>query len=660
MGMREFNRFGYYSAATWFRLLSAGIIFFALIQFLALALSLTRTIISQPVALAILGVAAGGAFGLDRFFHRRETGHPVDCEDSMPSAGIFKWLVPLLLFLLGFTVINAYLHPFIFADCAIYHLPTIHYWGEKGFIHWVDLQPSEIYYTDSFINGYPKAAELMGFVTIHATGIAGLVHLLNAWFLMLGISGVAFMARQFGASAGGSLAAGLLYALVPANMQQLNGTYVDSAFASAVVALFAVMVHFAVNKSGKFMPWYSAIVFGACAGLVLGIKGSGPLPVGLAGTAALILLVLPWKGLSLEARRAARCRAFAWLTTVLTVAFLVGGYWYVRNLVHTGNPLYPVAVKIGNFVKLPGFSRDSVMNEAANIPQATAGWSDRARVVYNWMQGGPAHWPFSVCSVSGRLGGLGLIWLLGCCPAFLLIYFAFRKNRQTPGLTRALGALIITTAAIFLLTPMHWWARYTIWLLGAGLPCLVVVLERIWSGRFRKWGLFWSALLFLVFLVETLVGAGWLACASPVDWYGGSAVPPRAMLSLDRLSWNRPFTSIDNTNSGSIYRELSGNFQAAAIGPLNIWKGLSGPMMGMFGTICDPLGRRPVFLMGRESIRYPKKNRIFLQKHNIRYVIWDATEKCPPAFKKLSTRQEEIGPFRYFVFDPLTTEPPDK
>jgi hypothetical protein len=660
MGMRKFTRFGYYSAATWFRLLSAGIIFFALIQFLTIALSLTRTIISQPLALAIFGVSAGGAFGLDRFFHRRQVGCPVDCEDSTPSPGIFKWLIPLLLLLLGFTIAIAYLHPYIFADCAIYHLPAIHYWGEKGFIHWVAPKPSAIYYTDSFINGYPKAAELIGFVTIHATGVAGLVHLLNVWFLMLGISGVAFMARQFGASAGASLAAGLLYALAPVNMQQLNGTYVDSAFASAVVALLAILVHFAANKSGKFLPLYTAIVFGACAGLVLGIKGSGPLPVGIAGAAALVLLVLHWKGLPFDARREVRCRALVWLPTVFTVAFLIGGYWYIRNFVYTGNPIYPVAVKIGNIIQFPGFPRDLVMNEAANIPQVTAGWSDWARVVYNWMQGGPTHWPFSVCSVSGRLGGLGLIWLLGCFPAILLLFFIVRKNRQTSGLTRALGALVITTTAIFLLTPMHWWARYTLWLLGAGLPCLVVVLERIWSGRLRKWGIIWSGLLFFVFLVETLVGAGWLACADPVDWYGGATFPPRAKISINRLSWSRPFTSLDNTNSGYIYRELSSNFQATAIGPLTEIKVLSGPMMGVFGTICDPLGRRPVFFLDRESILNPEKISIFLQNHNIRYVIWDATMKCPPEFERLSTRMEEIGQFRYFVFDRLTTKPPNK
>ena len=159
------------------------------------------------------------------------------------------------------------------------------------------------------------------------------------------------------------------------------------------------------------------------------------------------------------------------------------------------------------------------------------------------------------------------------------------------GLPRALGALVITTTAIFLMTPMHWWARYTLWLLGAGLPCLVVVLERIWSGRFRKWGIIWAALLFLLFLVETLVGAGWLASASPIDWYGGLApFPPNAKIFLNRLTWNRTVTSIDKNNSGSIYRELSSNSHAAVIGPLNKWNGLATPMMGMFGMLCDPLG----------------------------------------------------------------------
>jgi hypothetical protein len=168
-------------------------------------------------------------------------------------------------------------------------------------------------------------------------------------------------------------------------------------------------------------------------------------------------------------------------------------------------------------------------------------------------------------------------------------------------------------------------------------------------------------MLFLAFLIETLVGAAWLACASPNDWYGGLApFPPQAMISGNRLTWNRTVTSIDKSNSGSVYRELRSNSQAAAIGPLNVWQGFSSPMMGMFGMLCDPLGRRPVFLMDRRYIRNPKLNRIFLQEKNVRYLIWDATVKCPPLFETLSSRHEKIGPFRYFVFDWSTRRSPDE
>jgi hypothetical protein len=103
---------------------------------------------------------------------------------------------------------------------------------------------------------------------------------------------------------------------------------------------------------------------------------------------------------------------------------------------------------------------------------------------------------------------------------------------------------------------------------------------------------------------------------------------------------------------------MSQNFQAAAIGPLDELKILSGPMMGAFGTICDPMGRRPVFFLDQETILNPKKIRNFLQNHNIRYVIWDAMLRCPPIFKKLSSRHETIGSFRYFIFDRLMTLPP--
>ena len=70
---------------------------------------------------------------------------------------------------------------------------------------------------------------------------------------------------------------------------------------------------------------------GACFGLLVGVKFYA---LGYAAV-ALVTLVgwLAWaRGI-----RAALIAAGVWLLA----GFCFGGYWYARNLVHTGNPLYP-------------------------------------------------------------------------------------------------------------------------------------------------------------------------------------------------------------------------------------------------------------------------------------------------------------------------------
>ena len=640
------------TAESLFRQLSSGIVFLSWIQVLTIALSLFHVVISQSVALAVLLGSAGGTWGLGRFFCQRRGDDPTGMDSTPLVARAYRWAIAFLLLLLGLAVVNAYLHPYLFADCAIYHLPAIHFWGERGFVHWIHMKPSELFYTDWFINGYPKGAELMAFVVIRATGIAGLVHLLNVWFLGLGISGVAFISRRLGVSAAGSLVAGLVFALAPVNLQQMNGTYVDSAFSSAIVALFAMLVALATDGVESRQYWYRAVVFGACAGLVLGIKGSGPLPVGSVGIAAVILLGRRMRGLPVEERRQARLRLAGWLLVVLGVALVVGGYWYVRNVIHMGNPLYPLAVRIGSFLRLPGLTPEFVLNEAANIPMATAGWPDWLRVLYVWGQGGLAHWPLSLCSVSGRLGGLGLIWLLGCLPAMAISVLPAKRTGGMAEARKPAIVLLVTASFIFLLTPMHWWARYTLWLLGVGLPCLFVVLERKGSGRRHRWVSSWAGLLALAFLLETLTGLSWIACAEPVDWYGGlAAFPSQAKISARQLSWARPVIPVKADDRGAVFGELSREPRATAIGPLNGWKVLSDPLMGVFGVICDPLGRRPVFLLDQERIFNPRKMRVFLQKNDVRHVVWDAQVKCPPMFERLARKKEETGALRYFSFD---------
>jgi hypothetical protein len=211
----------------------------------------------------------------------------------------------------------------------------------------------------------------------------------------------------------------------------------------------------------------------------------------------------------------------------------------------------------------------------------------------------------------------------------------------------------LVTAIAFLLTPMHWWARYTLWILGLGLPCLAWALEQRRPFRAQRWAGAWMVLLLFLFLAELLAGFGWVAGADPVDWYGCDPFPPRPKIAMNRLSWYRPFAAIDVDNGSEICREILAGRDPVAIGPLEDNGLLSGSMMGMFGALCDPSGRRPVLLLKPKQLTTRDELGRFLRRYRIRYIVWDIEGLFPQPLREMTTpRRERKGSFRYYEVDP--------
>ena len=95
----------------------------------------------------------------------------------------------------------------------------------------------------------------------------------------------------------------------------------------------------------RVLHWSVAICFvlALLSGLAIGIKVSA-LP-----TAVIVFALTAWRA----GAPGSRGRAAVRVALVFAVAWTVtGGYWYVRNTIHTGNPLYPAA-----FLGWPGAAR---------------------------------------------------------------------------------------------------------------------------------------------------------------------------------------------------------------------------------------------------------------------------------------------------------------
>lgn len=174
---------------------------------------------------------------------------------------------------------------------------------------------------------YPANSEVL-----HAVGMLGfdrdiLSPLLNLGWLVGALLAAWCIGRPFGV-APLSLAAAAIALDVGAFADQAGearNDIVGTFFLLAAVAIALNAHPLWPREGGRFRRWGPALVAGLALGFAAGTKLNFLLP------AAVLVFGLTWL-----APHAARLRALA---VVGLPALAAGGYWYLRNLVHTGNPL---------------------------------------------------------------------------------------------------------------------------------------------------------------------------------------------------------------------------------------------------------------------------------------------------------------------------------
>jgi len=147
--------------------------------------------------------------------------------------------------------------------------------------------------------------------------------------------GVYFLARQLGAgtSPAASLCAVPVFFLGPLRGQVLSAD-VDAWMISFFVAALALLVHYL--RTAKTA---SIMLAGVATGLAAGTKTLG---------LSLALLLLAVATVLVFARRNPRH-----LAVFLLLSLVGGGFWYLKNLLHYGNPVFPFELGLGP-LQFPG------------------------------------------------------------------------------------------------------------------------------------------------------------------------------------------------------------------------------------------------------------------------------------------------------------------
>ena len=321
--------------------------------------------------------------------------------------------------------ILAYVFPPIGYDALSYHLPTLAHWLREG-----QLSESPL---NICCAGYPAAGELFFAWPAILIGNDTWVDAVQVGFAVYAAIAVAGIARIASVSRPNALVAGSLFALTPIVLTQANTTDVDLILVAGFLAttffvlrfleppVFGLRRHASTGPRSE-LRFELLILAGIAAGIALGTKLTGVVP----------LLIFAATILTGGLVAAARGRLRAWTAVAACGAFVltalaVGGFWYAKDVVDHGNPVYPLGVRVAGLAVLEGPKDldDVITTTAPEIRDDP----ELIRIVHSWARD-ILFWKNSTYSYGQRLGGLGPVWsYLGTWLVLVFAFMAWRRDR---------------------------------------------------------------------------------------------------------------------------------------------------------------------------------------------------------------------------------------
>ncbi len=623
----------------YFRALSFYVTLLCSIQVLSIGVSLLEVRISRGLAIAILLASFLAATVVWRACMPTSLMENLAPErwtwgtKLTTAVTVFAVLVYLVLWF------AAYVSPDRSWDGNTYHLPSIHFWARRGYIHWIDPR----FPFSNHLNGFPKGLETLSYLVVTALGDSQWVNAVNLVVLPLGVLGIACLARSLGTSSGIALFAGGAFLLVPVNVYQSVTTYTDTGYASAAAAFLAALgVAQSRIRASHTTPWCTVPALGGAAGLALSAKPTAAAVV-VPGLLALGGATLLFRRGGYRSSSRFPLRALLFLLLAGAWCLAVGGYWYGRNYVHEGSPLYPVRVAVAGRTVFPGETVARLTYEKANRPEFMKTWSRGHRVLYSWAQGW-RNWPGTIRGVDNRSGGLGYLWPLGCLSSLGYAAYQMTRSREARDRMRPLFPLGTVTVIAFLMTPMDGWVRFTIWIYALGLPCFAVSVHDLVVSRKR---LSWAKVWFHACLVALVFEGAF----SAVNVLGQSYPGPRPVHVTELLrprNWRWPANYLFPETRGSVLDDILGSREAVAFGPA-ISDGSCGPVrLRMIGQLAYPIGSREIVPLSPsvsdESLRE-------IRARGVRTIVWGGDPppagRCPPplALERLARETHRVSGF---------------
>lgn len=408
---------------------------------------------------------------------------------QLPRTPIVSVVMAAALLALAWRLVLAIRLPTLDYDGLAYHLVTVDVWLQGNVMGRI---PERIW-----SDGYPANGELLTLWLMAFSRTDALADLTGLLPLPLAGFAVAGVARELGARRDWAALVGTIVVITPAVIGLANTTYVDNVALATIAGAWFFGLR-AVRAGGRSRQLALLGLTGIAMGLGVGTKASLIIP--LAVFAIVVIVAVIRQSMSSEGRAAFDVRwALAVVVALGGLTILFGGWWYVRDLVVFGDPLWPFT--IGPF---QGIAR--MEDLIVQTPHPLVGHGRLAQIALAWVGDLSA----TRYAYDTRIGGFGVLWLPAVAVAVVgTVRFAIRRRWVV------LAGLIAPVTATLLIMPMPWWARLTLFALALGLAVAGATLSQL-GGRWRSTAMLGAAAaaLFSLVIVTRVVNTGASVTAS--------------------------------------------------------------------------------------------------------------------------------------------------
>lgn len=349
------------SAEPWRRLLAAVGGYFLAVYLVSLATSAFGTLAALPVTVGAGVCALVGWIACRRFGPAPSHELPNDGDRFVAIAG-GAVLASVLIAYAARAVLGG--TPFIFDDFS-YHAVQPAYWVRAGRLT-LGLGNYQSY--------YPHNAEMLSawlMLPYRADGQAGLACL---YWALLTAAAVYALGRGQGLGGAATVAAALVLASGVVLRRQKTFSAADLAGPALALAALAMLSPLSERASERRCCYAALAYAGLFAGLAAGTKAS----LLLVPAVGALWLLLVWT------RRRGWSAAIAATALFSACAALTGGYWYLRNALLTGNPLFPLGNALLDGPFGPAEQARTRLVTWLVCPPEPYTWSQLAGYVWDW------------------------------------------------------------------------------------------------------------------------------------------------------------------------------------------------------------------------------------------------------------------------------------